>query len=54
MRPAEVVVLHVEVLLTHSPLDVLVVDPLLCAVVVVGQYGTVDVLHAWKYFQTIE
>ena len=46
MPPAEVVILHVEVLLASAPLVVLADDLLLSACVVVGQYGTVHVFHA--------
>ena len=46
VRPSEVVVLHVEVLLRGASLVVLVDDLFLRVVVVVGQYGAVHVFHS--------
>ncbi|QUB91711.1 hypothetical protein J4855_04475 [Prevotella denticola] len=45
VRPPEVVVLHIEILLARSSLVVPVNDLLISAVMVAGQYGTVHILH---------
>ena len=46
VSPSEGVVLHVEVLLACTSLVVLIDDLFLRAVVIVGQYGTVYVVHS--------